>query len=125
MKQKARILDAIENLNFRVRKKIIVLTYHQDEDAQHQAVQDDNPIITELIHIDYSLDDISKTETPIVIEEDETLMVEATTKLHKVQIEDNNIMPEHASSKDSPLKEIQHQIVPVSRDKSDNVISFS
>ncbi|GKB23738.1 hypothetical protein Tco_0863139 [Tanacetum coccineum] len=141
-KQKARILDAIENLNFRVRKnqllhkkKVIgfpthpscasplhnsfdthdlirvVPTYHQDEDAQDQTVQDDNPIITELIHVEYSLDDISKTETPIVIEEDETLMVEATTKLHKVQTEDNNIMPVEATSKDSLLKEIQHQIV--------------
>ncbi|GKB99223.1 hypothetical protein Tco_0985360 [Tanacetum coccineum] len=101
----------------------VVPTYHQDEDdqdAQHQAVQDDNPIITELIHVEYSLDDISKTETPIVIEEDETLMVEATTKLRKVQMEDNNIMPAEATS-----KEIQHQIVPVSRDKSDNVMSLS
>ncbi|GKC49315.1 hypothetical protein Tco_1072060, partial [Tanacetum coccineum] len=96
-----------------------------DQDAQHQAIQDDNPTITELIHVEYSLDDISKTETPIVIEEDETLMVEATTKLHKVQTEDNSIMPEEATSKDSPLKEIQHQIVPVSRDKSDNVMSLS
>ncbi|GJU59335.1 alpha-1,3-mannosyl-glycoprotein 2-beta-N-acetylglucosaminyltransferase [Tanacetum coccineum] len=70
---------------------------------QSKAIQDDNPTITELIHVEYSLDDISKTETPIVIEEDETLMVEATTKLHKVQTEDNNIMPEEATSKDSPL----------------------
>ncbi|GJR86523.1 hypothetical protein Tco_0210534 [Tanacetum coccineum] len=98
----------------------VVPTYHQDEDdkdAQHKAIQDDNPIITELIHVEYSLDDISKTETPIVIQEDEMLMVEATTKLHKVQMEDNNIMPAEATSKDSLLKEIQHQIVPVSRDK--------
>ncbi|GJY16029.1 alpha-1,3-mannosyl-glycoprotein 2-beta-N-acetylglucosaminyltransferase, partial [Tanacetum coccineum] len=70
---------------------------------QSKAIQDDNPTITELIHVEYSLDDISKTETPIVIEEDETLMVEATTKMHKVQTEDNNIMPEEATSKDSPL----------------------
>ncbi|GKC19262.1 hypothetical protein Tco_1021412 [Tanacetum coccineum] len=77
------------------------------------------------IHVEYSLDDISKTETPIVIEEDEMLMVEATTKLHKVQTEDNNIMPAEATRKDSLLKEIQHQIVHVSRDKSDNVMSLS
>ncbi|GJU08400.1 T-complex protein 1 subunit beta-like protein [Tanacetum coccineum] len=85
----------------------VVPTYHQDEDDQDaHAIQDDNPSITTLIHVEYSRDDISKTETPIVIEEDETLMVEATTKLHKVQTEDNIIMPEEETSKDSLLKEI-------------------
>ncbi|GJU74661.1 hypothetical protein Tco_1266066 [Tanacetum coccineum] len=113
-KQKARILDAIENLNFRVRKKNqllhkkkaigfpahrscaptplnsfdthdlirVVPTYHQDEDdqdAQHQVIQDDNPTITELIHVEYSLNNNSKIETPMVIEEDEKLMVFTST----------------------------------------------
>ncbi|GJY04691.1 hypothetical protein Tco_0370631 [Tanacetum coccineum] len=77
-----------------------------------------------MIHVEYSLDDISNTETPIVIEEDGRLMVEATTKLQKVQTEDNSIMPEEATSKDSLLKEIQYQIVHVSQDKSDNVMSL-
>nr|GEW29851.1 hypothetical protein [Tanacetum cinerariifolium] len=147
MKQKARILDVIENKKFQVKKKSqllhinkvigfpthllcvssfhnffethdlirVVPTYHQDkddQDAQHQAIQGDNPTITEPIHVEYSLDDNSKPETPIVIEEDEKLTVEITTKLHKVPTEDNNIMPEEETSKDSPLKEIQHQIVP-------------
>ncbi|GKE33259.1 hypothetical protein Tco_1452581, partial [Tanacetum coccineum] len=73
-----------------------VPTYHQDEDdqdAKHQAIQDDNPTITKLIHIEYSLDDILKPKTPIVIEEDEKLMVEIMTKLHKVQMEDKSITP--------------------------------
>ncbi|GKB73035.1 hypothetical protein Tco_0934447, partial [Tanacetum coccineum] len=68
----------------------VVPTYHQDEDdqdAQNQAIQDDNPTITKLIHVEYSLDDSSKTETPIVIEEDEKLMVGITKKLHKVPTE--------------------------------------
>nr|GEW94293.1 hypothetical protein [Tanacetum cinerariifolium] len=106
----------------------VVPTYHQDkddQDAQHQAIQGDNLTIFEPIHVEYSLDDNSKPETPIVIEEDEKIMVKITTKLHKVPTEDNNIMPEEETSKDSPLKEIQHQIVPVSRDKSDNVMSLS
>ena len=52
---------------------IVVSTYYQDDqDAQHHAIQDDS---LELIQVEYSLDDISKTETPIVIEEDEKLMV--------------------------------------------------
>ncbi|GJX92218.1 RNA-directed DNA polymerase, eukaryota [Tanacetum coccineum] len=99
--------------------KEFVPTYHQDEDhqdeddqdAQHQGIQDDNPTITKLIHAQYSLDDISKIQTPIVREEDEKLKVKATTKLHKVPTEDKSIMPEKATSNDSPLKEIQHQIV--------------
>ncbi|GKC65153.1 hypothetical protein Tco_1097751, partial [Tanacetum coccineum] len=77
--------------------RIVVPTYHQDEDdqdAHHQAIQDDNPTITKLIHVEYSLDDISKPKTPIVIEEDEKLMVEITTKLYKVPMEDKKIMPE-------------------------------
>ncbi|GKC93477.1 hypothetical protein Tco_1158919 [Tanacetum coccineum] len=88
-----------------------VPTYHQDEDdqdVQHQGIQDDNPTITKLIHAQYSLDDISKTETPIVREEDEKLKVEATIKLHKVPTKDKSIMPEKAMSNDSPMKEIQH-----------------
>ncbi|GJS49477.1 putative receptor protein kinase ZmPK1 [Tanacetum coccineum] len=134
MKQTARIFDAIENKNFRLRKKSqllskkkiigfpthrscasplhnsfdthdlirVVRTYHQDEDdhdAQHEAIQDDNPTITGLIHVEYSLDDNSKTETPMVIEEDEKLMVKITTKLHKVPTEDKSIMPKESSIK--------------------------
>ncbi|GKG07500.1 hypothetical protein Tco_0330469, partial [Tanacetum coccineum] len=118
MKQKAQILDAIEDLNFRVRKKNqllhkkkiigflthrscaspllnsfdtldlirVVPTYHQDEDEDEDededahAIQDDNPAITKLIHVEYSRDDIAKTETPMVIEENEKLMVFTSTK---------------------------------------------
>nr|GFA05373.1 integrase, catalytic core [Tanacetum cinerariifolium] len=106
----------------------VVPTYRQDEDdqdAQHQEIPGDNPTIIKPIHFEYSLDDNSKPETPIVIEEDEKLTFEITTKLHKVPTEDNSIMPEEETSKDSPLKEIQHQIVPVSRYKSDNMMSLS
>ncbi|GJZ31281.1 hypothetical protein Tco_0576328 [Tanacetum coccineum] len=74
----------------------VVPTYHQDEDdqdAQHLGIQDDNPTITELIHIEYSLDDISKTETPIVIKEDEKIKFKATKKLHKVPTADKSICP--------------------------------
>ncbi|GJR14299.1 leucine-rich repeat protein [Tanacetum coccineum] len=80
---------------------LVVPTYHQDEndqDAQHHAIQDDNPTITKLIHVEYLLDDIYKIETPIVIEEDEKLMVEIMTKLHKVPTEDKSIMPEEVYS---------------------------
>ncbi|GKB38203.1 hypothetical protein Tco_0883145 [Tanacetum coccineum] len=151
MKQKARILDAIENKNFRVRKKSqllhkkkvigfpthrscasplhnsfdthdlirVVPTYHQDEDdqdAQHQAIQDDNPTITNLIHVEYSLNDISKPKTPIVTEEDEKLMVEITTKLHKVPMEDKKITPEEVMINVSSSKENQQQTVFVHQD---------
>ncbi|GKA84410.1 hypothetical protein Tco_0806005 [Tanacetum coccineum] len=133
IKQKARILDAIENKNFRVwkksqllhKKKVIrfpthlscasplhnsfdthdlirvVLTYHQDkddQDVQHHAIQDDNPTITESIHVEYSLDENSKTKRPVVIENDEKLTVEITTKLHKVSTKDKSIMPEEPLS---------------------------
>ncbi|GJS09061.1 hypothetical protein Tco_0365857 [Tanacetum coccineum] len=114
----------------------VVPTYYQDEDdqdAQHQAIQDDNPTITELIHVEYSLDDISKTETPIVIEEDETLMVEATTKLHKEIRKTTAIKPREPKTKKrkttkqrtekekkqneqgpySSERSFQHQIVPM------------
>ncbi|GJZ44639.1 protein root UVB sensitive 1, chloroplastic, partial [Tanacetum coccineum] len=97
----------------------VVPTYHQDEDdqdAQNQAIQDDNPTITKLIHVEYSLDDSSKTETPIVIEEDEKLMVGITKKLHKVPTEDKNIMPKDVTSRVSSTKENQQQIVFVHRD---------
>ncbi|GJW94887.1 protein root UVB sensitive 1, chloroplastic [Tanacetum coccineum] len=63
----------------------VVLTYHQDEDdqdAQHHTIQDDNPTITKLIHVEYSPDDITKTETPMVTEEDEKLMVLTSKKVH-------------------------------------------
>ncbi|GKA74064.1 hypothetical protein Tco_0780366 [Tanacetum coccineum] len=94
----------------------VVPTYHQDEDdqdAQHQAIQDDNPTITEPIHVGYSLDDNSKTETPIVIEEDEKLMVEITTKLHKVPTEDKSIMLEeplsYGANQDKGPKQVKLQ----------------
>ncbi|GJW50020.1 putative ribonuclease H-like domain-containing protein [Tanacetum coccineum] len=92
--------DVIGDQNWKKRKKgnnlenkkildKVVPTYHQDEDdqdAQHQGIQDDNPTITELIHVEYSLDDISKTEIPIVIEEDEKLKFEAMTKLFPLYV---------------------------------------
>ncbi|GJW58894.1 hypothetical protein Tco_0105625 [Tanacetum coccineum] len=39
----------------------VVPTYHQDKDEDAHAIQDDNPAITKLIHIEYSRDDIAKT----------------------------------------------------------------
>ncbi|GKA74896.1 hypothetical protein Tco_0781274 [Tanacetum coccineum] len=124
-KQKARILDAIKDLNFRVRKKNqllhkkqiigfpthqscaspllnsfdtlnlirVVPTYHQDEDEDAHAIQDDNPAITKLIYVEYSRDDIAKTETPMVIEEDEKLMVFTSTKVHELPKEKKSIDP--------------------------------
>ncbi|GJV50287.1 hypothetical protein Tco_1440499, partial [Tanacetum coccineum] len=62
----------------------VVPTYHQDEDdqdAQHKAFQDDNPTITEVIHAEYSLNNNFKIETPMVIEEDEKLLVFTSTKI--------------------------------------------
>nr|GEX59328.1 glutamine--tRNA ligase-like [Tanacetum cinerariifolium] len=76
-----------------------------------EAIQGNNPTITKPIHVEYSLDDNSKPETPILIEEDEKLTFEITKKQHKVPRKDNSIIPEEEMSKDSPLKEIQHQIV--------------
>ncbi|GKD55384.1 hypothetical protein Tco_1288771 [Tanacetum coccineum] len=116
-------MDAIEDLNFRVRKKNqllhkkkiigfpthrscaspllnsfdtldlirVVPTYHQDEDEDAHAIQDDNPAITKLIHVEYSRDDIAKTETPMVIEEDEKLMVFTSTKVHELPMENKSI----------------------------------
>ncbi|GJY20596.1 hypothetical protein Tco_0393162 [Tanacetum coccineum] len=142
-KQKARILDAIENLNFRVRKKNqllhkkkiigfpthrscaspllnsfdtldlirVVPTYHQDEDEDAHAIQDDNPAITKLIHVEYSRDDIAKTETPMVIEEDEKLMVFTSTKVHELPMENKSIDPKEVTNILSSKKENQHQIV--------------
>ncbi|GJV99528.1 hypothetical protein Tco_1554780 [Tanacetum coccineum] len=132
-KQKARILDAVENLNFRVRKtnqllhkeKIIgfpthrscappllnsfdthdllrvVPTYHQDEDdqdAQHKVIQDDNPTITEVIHVEYSLNNNFKIETPMVIEEDEKLLVFTSTKVQEQPMENKSIDPKELES---------------------------
>ncbi|GJW22258.1 hypothetical protein Tco_0032880 [Tanacetum coccineum] len=142
-KQKAQILDAIEDLNFRVRKKNqllhkkkiigfpthrscaspllnsfdtldlirVVPTYHQDEDEDAHAIQDDNPAITKLIHVEYSRDDIAKTETPMVIEEDEKLMVFTSTKVHELPMENKSIDPKEVTNILSSTKENQHQIV--------------
>lgn len=38
-------------------------THQDDQDAQYQAIQDNNPTITKRMHVEY---DISKTETHIV-----------------------------------------------------------
>ncbi|GKD69993.1 hypothetical protein Tco_1324083 [Tanacetum coccineum] len=145
-KQKARILDAIENLNFRVRKtnkllhkeKIIgfpthrscappllnsfdthdlfrfVPTYHQDEDdqdEQHKAIQDDNPTITEVIHVEYSLNNNFKIETPMVIKEDKKLLVFTSTKVHELPKEKKSIDPKEVTNILSLKKENQHQII--------------
>ncbi|GKC78562.1 hypothetical protein Tco_1129336 [Tanacetum coccineum] len=134
-KQKARILDAIEDLNFQVRKKNqllhkkkiigfptyrscaspllnsfdtldlirVVPTYHQDEDAH--AIQDDNPAITKLIHVEYARDDIAKTEMPIVIEEDEKLMIFTSTKVYELSMENKSIDPKEVTNILSSKKE--------------------
>ncbi|GKA92875.1 hypothetical protein Tco_0814800 [Tanacetum coccineum] len=148
-KQKARILDAIEDLNFRVRKKNqllhkkkiigfpthrscaspllnsfdahdllrVVPTYHQDEDdqdAQHKAFQDDNPTITEVIHVEYSLNNNFKIETPMVIEEDEKLLVFTSTKVHEQPMKNKSIDPKepllsHGASQDKRAKRVKLQ----------------
>ncbi|GJY59715.1 retrotransposon protein, putative, ty1-copia subclass [Tanacetum coccineum] len=88
----------------------VVPTYHQDEDDQDaHAIQDDNPYITKLIHVEYSRDDIAKTETPMVIEEDESKWnynmhsmgktvneLHDILKLHEQTLPKNNVPDLHA-----------------------------
>ncbi|GKD31879.1 paired amphipathic helix protein Sin3-like protein 2 [Tanacetum coccineum] len=82
-------------VSYRIR---VVPTYHQDEDDQDaHAIQDDNPAITKLIHVEYSTDENAKTETPMVIEEDEKLMVFTSTKVHELLMENKSIDPKEAT----------------------------
>nr|GEV94129.1 reverse transcriptase domain-containing protein [Tanacetum cinerariifolium] len=71
----------------------VVPTYHQDKYEDAHAIQDDNPAITKLIHVEYSRDDIAKTETPMVIEEDAKIMVFTLTKVHELPMENKSIEP--------------------------------
>ncbi|GJZ22389.1 pentatricopeptide repeat-containing protein [Tanacetum coccineum] len=65
------LITMLESMRVIVMERVVP-TYHQDEDDQDaHEIQDDNPAITILVHVEYSRDDIAKTETPMVIQEDE------------------------------------------------------
>ncbi|GJY45658.1 xyloglucan glycosyltransferase 4-like protein [Tanacetum coccineum] len=109
--------------------KIVVPTYHQDEDEDAHAIQDDNPAITKLIHREYSQDDIAKTETLMVIEEDDKLMVFTSTKVHELPMENKSIDPKepllsHGTSRDKRAKKektMAPSSVVVTINKSSNI----
>ncbi|GKD97707.1 hypothetical protein Tco_1381604 [Tanacetum coccineum] len=102
----------------------VVPTYHQDEDDQDaHAIQDDNPAITTLIHVEYSTDENAKTETPMVIEEDEKLMVFTSTKVHELLMENKSIDPKEVTNILSSMKENQHQIVFVHQESLDEFVT--
>ncbi|GJR08265.1 hypothetical protein Tco_0790917 [Tanacetum coccineum] len=89
----------------------VVPTYHQDEDEDAHAIQDDNPAITKLIHVEYARDDIAKTEMPIVIEEDEKLMIFTSTKVYELSMENKSIDPKEVTNILSSRREINTTLV--------------